>query len=515
MLITGGVAFPFRLCLRRLFPAFLGWVFLSLLAACGQAEPAGGQAALRFALSSMPVTLDPRYATDAASARINRLLYQRLVEFDEDELPVPGLASWRRLTPLHYRFRLRGEAHFSDGALVEAGDVVATYRYILDPAHASPHRISLNNIQRLAVVDDRTVDFFLAKPDALFPGRLGIGILPRRLMAADHPFNRRPLGSGPFEFVDWPQDNRLRLRRRRDGVMLEFIAVRDPTVRVLKLLRGEVDMLQNDIPPELVRLLRGREDIRVITGPGSNFAYLGFNMEDPLTGRLKVRRAVALAIDREAIIHYVLGDAARPAIGLLPPDHWSSDPGLRPVPYDPAAARRLLAEAGYGEGRPLRLLYKTSSDPFRLRLATIIQQQLAQVGIEVTLRSYDWGTFYGDIKAGRFQMYSLMWVGIKMPDIYRYVFHSSALPPAGANRGRFVSAAADHLIEAAEAAPSVEAQIPYYRRLQALLLEQMPYAPLWYEDHVFAARREIHGYRIARDGNYDGLAMVERMAVAQ
>ena len=482
-------------------------VALFLLSACG--GPQSREAGLRFALVSMPVTLDPRHATDAASSRIDRLLYQRLVEFDADDRPVPGLARWRRLDPRHYRFTLKGTPRFTDGTALTAADVVATYRSVLDPAGASPHRMGLAGIRRVEAVDARTVDFILERPDALFPGRLGIGILPRRLIESGHPFNRRPVGSGPFAFVDWPEENRLRLRRRRDGMLLEFIAVRDPTVRVLKLLRGEVDMLQNDIPPELVKLLREEPGIRVATAPGTNFAYLGFNMADPVTGRAEVRRAVALAIDRDAIIRHVLGGAARPAVSLLPPDHWASDPGLRPPPYDPARARRLLAAAGYGPGNPLQLVYKTSSDPFRLRLATIIAQQLGEVGIHVTLQSYDWGTFYGDIKAGRFQMYSLMWVGIKMPDIYRYVFHSSAVPPGGANRGRFMEPEADRLIEAAEAAPTLEAQAAYYRRLQALLLKAMPYAPLWYEDQVYAARANVHGYRLARDGNYDGLGGVK------
>ncbi len=478
------------------------------LTACGVRPPSPD--ILRFALVSMPVTLDPRFATDATSSRINRLLYQRLVEFDQDDLPVPGLARWERLDARHYRFRLRDDARFSDGTLLTARDVAATYRHVLDPAHASPHRLALAGIVSIEVVDDRTVDFHLEKADPLFPGRLGLGILPARLIASDHPFNRAPVGSGPFEFVAWPAENRLRLRRRRDGQLLEFIAVRDPTVRVLKLLRGEVDMVQNDLPPELVRLLRAREDIVVRTAPGSNFAYLGFNLTDPHAGRLPVRRAVALAVDRDAIIRHVLGGAARPAVGLLPPEHWASDPDLQPLPHDPAQARVLLREAGYGEANPLRLTYKTSSDPFRLRLATIIQQQLAEVGIAVDLKSYDWGTFYGDIKAGRFQMYSLMWVGIKMPDIYRYVFHSSAVPPAGANRGRYADAETDRLIEAAETAPDLAGQARYYRRLQARLLDELPYVPLWYEDHVFAARRGIEGYRLARDGNYDGLAGVVR-----
>ncbi len=143
-----------------------------------------------------------------------------------------------------------------------------------------------------------------------------------------------------------------------------------------------------------------------------------------------------------------------------------------------------------------------------MRLATIIQDQLADVGIDVELRTYDWGTFYGDIKAGNFQMYSLAWVGIKMPDIFRYVFHSNSIPPAGANRGRFVDVAVDRLIERAENESSLEAQARHYRELQALVLRQLPYVPLWYEDQVFASRRGVSGYRVEPDGNYDGLIHV-------
>lgn len=486
-------------------------IFLTLslvIAGCGRTER--HDEVLRFALVSMPVTLDPRFATDAVSSRINRLLYQRLVEFDENDMPVPGLADWERLAPLHYRFHLDRQASFVDGTPLTAEDVVATYRYVLDPRHASPHRMALAGVVKIEVIDEQTVDFHLQKPDLLFPGRLGVGILPARLLQRDHPFNRRPLGSGPFEFLSWPAENRLRLRRRRDGQIVEFVAVPDPTVRVLKLLRGEVDLLQNDLPPELVRFLRARRDIEVQTGPGSNFAYLGFNLTDRLTGRLAVRRAVALALDREAIIRHMFDGAARPAVGLLPPEHWASDPGLNPLPYDPDGARALLREAGYDGTTPLRLTYKTSNDPFRLRLAAVIQQQLAEVGIEVELKSYDWGTFYGDIKEGRFQMYSLMWVGIKMPDIYRYVFHSTAAPPHGANRGRLEDEEVDSLIEAAESASDLATQIAYYRKLQARLLQLLPYAPLWYEDHFFAARSTVLGYRLSRDGNYDSLASIER-----
>ncbi|HEC18247.1 MAG TPA: ABC transporter substrate-binding protein [Gammaproteobacteria bacterium] len=478
-----------------------------LLGACAPAP----DATLRMGLASAPVTLDPRFATDATSSRINRLLYARLVEFDEQQRPAPGLARWERLGPSHYRFVLQAsdaDRTFSDGSRLSARDVKATYDSVLDPATASPHRASLSMIRRIAVIDDDTVDFFLSKPDRLFPGYLVIGILPAAKLAAQHPFNRQPVGSGPFRLLAWPEEGRLQLLRRRDGQAISFVRVSDATVRVLKLLRGELDMLQNDLPPELIVFLQDRPGIRVSRARGSNFTYLGFNLQDEIVGQRDVRRAIALAIDREKIIRYVMGKAARPASALLPPEHWAGNPGLPLIDYDPEAARALLAKHGYTPQHPLKISYKTSTNAFRLRLATVLQSQLKEVGIDIDLRSYDWGTFYGDIKAGNFQMFSLSWVGIKTPDIFRYVFHSESVPPNGANRGRFRDSQVDRLIEAAERAESLAAQAAAYRQLQARLLETLPYVPLWYEDHVFVAHKGISGYKLGLDGNYDGLRTV-------
>jgi len=224
-----------------------------------------------------------------------------------------------------------------------------------------------------------------------------------------------------------------------------------------------------------------------------------------------VRKAIAHAIDREAIMRHVLGNAARPAAALLQPGHWAGNPALEPLAHDPVRARTLLKQAGFDSDHPLVLHYKTSTDPLRLRIATIIQQQLAEAGVEMKLSSYDWGTFYGDIKAGRFQMYSLAWVGIKTPDIFRYAFHSGSLPPGGANRGRLKDLVVDQLIETAEQARTLDEQAESYRLVQARLLEELPYIPLWYEDHVYAAGEHIQGYKLTRDGNYDSLLHVSRL----
>ncbi len=466
---------------------------------------------MRFGISSAPINLDPRFATDAASSRINRLLYQSLVDFDDAYLAKPALASWQALTSVHYRFQLIDQQPmFHDGAPLTTADIKATYDSVLNPDTASPHLAGFSMIDSIEIVDERSIDFHLNKSDPLFPGRLVIGIMPAHLLATDHAFNRQPTGSGPFQFVAWPEEGRLQLQRQSDAQQFEFVAVKNPTVRVLKLLRGEIDMLQNNLPSELVSYLIEQDDINLLKAPGSNFTYLGFNIQDEDTGNLQLRRAIAYALDREAIIKYVMGDAATAASALLPPDHWAGNSELPQYRHDLKRARLLLDEAGYVGGKRPQIVYKTSSDPFRIRLATVIQQQLSEVGIDVDLRSYDWGTFYGDIKAGRFQMFSLSWVGIKTPDIFRYVFHSDSVPPNGANRGRYADIQADELIDAAEAELALPQQAKHYAQLQARLLDQLPYVPLWYEDHLFASRKGISGYTLARDGNYDGVIHVRR-----
>jgi peptide/nickel transport system substrate-binding protein len=260
------------------------------------------------------------------------------------------------------------------------------------------------------------------------------------------------------------------------------------------------------MPPELQAWLHRQALLEVMQVPGDGVAYIGFNMQDAATAKPQVREAIAHAIDRESIIRHVFGGAAQPAASVLLPSHWAGSAALSSPQFDPSRARALLAAAGYGATHPLKLVYKTSSDPFRIRLATILQSQLRDVGIDVALRSHDFGTFYGDIRAGRFQMYTLSWVGLKLPDIFRYAFHSESIPPGGANRGRLNDAALDAMIATAEAQTSPAAQAAGYRAVQDRLLTLLPIIPLWSEAVIAIARPRLRGYRPAADGSYDSLA---------
>ena len=462
-------------------------------------EPTSHGREIIFAIGQMPLNLDPRYATDAASERVNRLIYQSLVDFDQHSRPTPSLASWLVLSNREFQFTLKAKRSAFNtptkirSTFLNARDVKATYDSFTNLAD-SPHAAEFSNIQEIAVLNDDTLIFKLKKDDANFPTKLLIGILPAALVEKNHDFSHHPVGSGSIQLLDW--GNKLTLQRVKDGQRISLLEVKDPTVRVLKLLHGEVDLLQGELPSELIQHLESKSEITLKNSVGANFSYLGLNMQDPILQSLKVRQAIAHAIDRETIIAKVMTRQTRLASAILPPEHYTNHKSALPAyDYNPKRARQLLLEAGVQ--LPLKLVYKTSTDAQRVRLATIMQAQMAEAGIDLEIRSLDWGTFFADVKQGNFQLYGLTWVGIKTPEIYRKVFGSDSFPPHGFNRGRFSDASLDQLL-VVENWPAVT------KRIHA----QLPYIPLWYEGQFAAMRNNIIHFTPKTDGNWDDLAKI-------
>lgn len=467
-------------------------------------------------ITARPRMLDPRKATDALSSRVNRLLYRQLIDFNERFEVVPDLASWQQLSDTRYVFTLQETSEFHNGQSLTAEDVVATYRSLLDPDFGSAHRGSLKGITSIKALNPTQVEFVLDKPDALFVGRLVIGILPKNLVEKKHLFHEKPIGSGPCEFVSL-SEQKLIIQRRNDKVQLVFIPVKDATVRVLKLKKGELDIIQNDLSPELVQYCLKQSELMVSWHKGTNFGYIGFNFEDPLLAQSELRKAIAHGIDRQSIVDAMFAGHARLAGGLLVPEHWCGVENMPAYDYNPQKAKALLKNLDFSKFPPglvtynernepvITLSYKTSNDPTRIRLATIYQSQLKQIGIHLNIQSYDWGTFYSDIKKGRFQLYSLAWVGIKSPDIFQYVFDSNAIPPSGANRGRYRDDKADQLIRLAGNTQDLAKQAQLYQELQRHLQETLATMPLWYEDQYTVSRKGVYGNVLYSDGRLDGL----------
>lgn len=462
-----------------------------LLAACG--NPSSETSEIRFAIAQAPLNLDPRYAADAASERVNRLIYQPLVGFDAASKSSPVLASWHALDDKEYRFTLnKRNTLFHCQKVLSSADVKATYDSLLS-LKDSPHAAEFSNIKSIQILDENTLVFHLKQADKHFPAKLIIGILPKDLIDINHDFSHNPVGNGPLKFVSW--QNKLMLERVSDGQAISLQEVKDPTVRVLKLIRGEADLIQGDLPPELVKYLQSKPEIMVKTSVGANFSYLGLNMQDPLLKIIKVRQAVAHAIDRQAIINKAMVKSSRIAGAILPPEHWAGNGYLTPYDYNPILAQKLLVEAGVK--LPLKLVYKTSTDAQRVRFATILQAQMQPAGIDLEIRSLDWGTFFEDVKQGNFQLFGLTWVGIRTPEIYSKAFGSQGFPPNGFNRGRYTDVELDKLL-AEEDWPAAT------QRIHA----QLPYIPLWYEGQFAAMQKNISNYSPKPDGNWDDLTTI-------
>jgi len=496
-----------------------GLAFALLVTGCSSPPPSN---TLVVAIESSPMTLDPRFATDAYSERITQLLFSSLVRVDAAFQIVPGLAvSWSQPDPLTYRFVLRRGVRFHDGRELTADDVRYTFASILDPATASPYRSVYGMIDRITVLGPYEIEFHLSAPHAPFLVNLVRGIVPARLAAQRDEFARQPVGSGAFRLIRWAPDDRVELAAFSGyyagapsiaGITVKIIP--DETIRLLELQKGTIDIVQNAITPEVLPLLKASGRFHVVTSPSTTYTYLGMNLLDPHLADVRVRRAIALAIDRSAIIRTLLGGQAEEATGLLPPAHWAYEPDVTRYGYDPARARRLLDEAGVadpdGAGpRPrLHLTFDTSQNEQARRIAEVIQQQLAQIGIDLTIRSHEWGAFYADIRAGRFQLYTLSWVGVVDPDLYYEVFHSSSRPPNGSNRDGYVNPAVDRLLERGRRSTDPAERRTVYQEVQRIVADDLPYVSLWYPKNVVVLSERVEGFVPSPSGDWLGFSRV-------
>jgi peptide/nickel transport system substrate-binding protein len=504
--------------LPLLFAVLAGFLTLTALPACtSDKAPESPESRIVAAVEAWPTNLDPRMATDAYSERIGELIFSKLVREGPDLEPVGDLAtSWEQPAPTTYRFHLRTDARFHDGTPITATDVVYTFNWILDPAHGSPHRAAYAPIREIVAEDDHTVRFELSAPHAPFLVNMVRGIVPSHL--GDNPgYAQKPVGSGPYRLAEVRPGEAIELTAFEGypggpppTKRIVFKILPEDTVRMLALKKGDVQFVLNGLPPDALEALKGEADLAIERGPGTTYSYLGFNLRDPVLKVRAVREAIARAIDRDAIIAGVYRGQARPATGLLPPGHWAYNGDVPQYPYDPDAARKLLDEAGFpdpeGTDPRFSLSYKTSQNQLTRRIGEVLQEQLAQVGIQVSVRSYEWGTFYADIKAGNFQLYTLSWVGVTDPDIYYYVFHSKSVPPDGANRGRYQNPELDALLERGRAEGDRAARKAIYGEVQRIVARDLPYVSLWHPESVLVRDRRLTGFVLSPTGDYATLA---------
>jgi len=266
------------------------------------------------------------------------------------------------------------------------------------------------------------------------------------------------------------------------------------------------------VSADVVVALQKEPNLEVNITPGTIYAYLAFNLRDPLLRDARVRQALGYAIDRDAIIKYLWRGLAQPAASVLPPQHWAYDADVRKYSYDPERARQILDQAGYKpgvDGMRFHLLMKTSTEETSRLMAAVFQQQLRQVGIVLNIRSFEFATFYSDVVKGAFQVYSLRWIGgNEDPDIFEHVFHSASFPPKRANRSYYVNPRVDALIDQGRRELDPARRKAIYGEVQQILAEELPYINLWYLDNVIVHSKRVRDVESSPSGNYDFLRRV-------
>ncbi|MBI2894710.1 MAG: ABC transporter substrate-binding protein [Deltaproteobacteria bacterium] len=484
---------------------------LCLLAASCGGRPTAARDAVVVLLPREPDTLDPRMCGDPACVKITRLIYRSLVTVDprSADLVLDLASSITEVGPLRYDVELRPGVRFHSGAQLEAADVAATLRSIADPRLVSPYQRPYARY-RVEVTGRRTLTIRLTEPHATVMGDLELPILPARLARPRPLVGAEADGTGPFRLVDRrPGRMDLALVSPR-GLRVAMRLIKDDNTRALRLQGGGGDLVVNGLSPELYPIFDGRSGFRVVSAPGSSFTYLGFNLEDRVLGDVRVRRAIAHAIDRRSLVDGKFGGHARLATAMIAPGHWSHAPEVRGPVYDPARARALLREAGHGR---LELVLASTTARFRVGIARAMAWMLGLVGISVTVRPMEMGTLKADLAAGRVQMFGLQIPEVLEPNVYDRFFHSASIPDAdspdrGANRFRYASARADRLIELGRSTTDRSVRKEAYRELQELLSEDLPCVPLWHEDNVSIVSRRVRGYFPSVTGRFEALASV-------
>jgi len=477
-------------------------------------------------LEAPMTTSDPRAAVSNYDTNLARLVASGLTAVDTPDL-VPRLelaSKIERPDALTIDVTLRADARFSDGSPVTAADVAGTYGSVLDrDSTSASHKMLGDRFSSVEAIGPLQARFHLRAPLATFMTDADFGIV-----SFHHgpPPSDRVVGAGPYRLRDltstaaYLEPNPYYFGPRPAVPNVEIKFVRDAAARLLMLVGGSADLIQNGIRLDLVSAIRDRPRVHVDHGPSVILTYLMMNNEDKVLRDRRVRQAIALALDRPAIVQAKLGGRAVLATGLLAPMHWAYSGDVPRWTHDLARARQLLDEAGLrdpdGDGPEprLRLIYKTSADAFRVAIARVIAAQLGEVGISVEVRSFEFATFFADIKKGAYQIATMQTAEITDPDFYFMYFHSSWIPtpanPDGFNRWRYRNADVDRLTVEGREQVDREARKRIYAEVQRIVAEDVPVVPLWHEDNIALTNIDVAGYTMSPNARLSGLRGVTK-----
>lgn len=527
---------------RRVLLAAAVLVLLCTAALCPAAASSTGQGGKGEAAAAFGAPVDggrilfgsigeasnliPYLTADAASHEIADLLYVAPLRYDKNLRPEPWAAeSWsledggKRL-----RFTLRKGILWEDGEELTTADVAFTCKLAADPATGSPYAEDFLRIKELRVIDRYTFeavyDQFFARAVATWMNP----ILPKHILEGQNirstDFARKPIGAGPYRLTSWESGSRMVLTASPTYFMgrphinkVVYRIIPDTATMFMETRAGRLDVM--DLSPlQYLRQTSGpvwEREFRKYRYLASMYVFLGFNLEHPFFKDVRVRRAISLALDRDALVKGVLLGQGIPAFGPFKPGSWANHPTLQPVRQNLAAARALLAQAGFADrnhdgilerdGKPLAFTILTNQgNEQRILTATVIQSQLRAVGVEVHIRTVEWAAFIREfVNKGCFDAVLLGWTIPQDPDIYQ-VWHSSQAVEGGLNFTHYRNPEVDKLLEEARSLPDQGRRARLYWRIQEILDREQPYCFLFVPYALPVVQRRFQGIEPALAG---------------
>ena len=493
-----------QLATRSLIVLLLfGLAFFGLTQEGGTPQTGG---TLVAAWAQDPVGLDPHITSARSSFQVLENVLDTLLTLDAELNVVPSLAeSWEASDDgLQWTFTLREGVRFSNGRALSADDVVFTYQRMLDPETGSGNAYKLGGVVDVAATDDRTVVMTLSAPNPGLLGRLAtdktVGIIARESVE-DGTINTEPIGTGPFKIADFQPGSLLLLERNefywQEGLpyldAVEIRIITDDSVRRTALISGDVDWAFS-VPAQSVTELEARDDVVIDKVPAGAYWYVGLNlMREPLDD-VRVRQAIAYALNRDELALAGAFGNAEPTQDPIPSSNvWNF--GYAPYEQDLDRARALLAEAGVGDGFEMEIM-PTFQFEESIRLAQVMQAQLAPLGIEASIRSLEWAEWLEEEGNGNYDTYVCSWNVLVDPDDFFYAQHKTG---EVFNFTGYSNPEVDTLLEQGRQTADFEERRGIYAQVNQAIVDDAPYIYFYNPLEINAYRPNVQGYQTRAD----------------
>ena len=503
---------------------------LLLLAACGGGKPesagkgaavpdvpAYGDAIVEGSIGDVSGFLTA-VTTDASSHEAAGYVFNGLVRYDKNLKLEGELAESWEVSPDGKRitFHLRKGVRWHDGVPLTSDDVMFTYRRMIDPRTPTAYGEDFKQVRRATAPDPNTFVVEYARPFAPALASWGMHVLPRHLLEkypdiSRSPLNKKPVGTGPYRFVEWKTGEKVVFDANPDyfegkpyisRVITRVIP--DQATMFLELKSGGVDIMTLT-PPQYVRQTETAEFKKSFNRykyTASGYTYLGFRLSHPFFKDKRVRQAIAHAADKKSLIDGVLLGLGQEATGPYKPGTWAYNPDVKKYPHDPARAKALLAEAGWKEkdgvlvkdGQTFEFTVLTNAgNEARAKTAAILQQNLAEVGIRMQIRTVEWAAFINEfIDKRKFDAVILGWNITPDPDQFD-IWHSSKTGPKELNHVGFANPEVDRLLDEGRSTFDLEKRKKAYFRIQEILAEEQPYVFLYVPEALPVVHNRFRG----------------------